>query len=124
MSKTDELLAVLDVPEEEQRKWVNKYCNKEKIDNTILIPHPELGCEDYEIEISLADLAFRLRDETDRHDWETGLFEIYEYLASKQPKKKMLYTFGFWKTAFAQPIHWISAALKAKKLAEDKNGKA
>lgn len=125
MTKIDELLAVLDMPEREQCKYFYDKIDSRCVDvENIVLIEGEGMCLEFAGEVKfnkkeMADLAFRLRDETDKHEWETGLFEIYEYLASKQPKKKMLYAFGFWKSAFAQPIHWIIASLIAKELKND-----
>lgn len=99
MSKVDELLAVLDMPTVgNQIGWCLKNAGMK-------------GTE------SLADLAFRLRDEV-------------RYLGNKKDKyffearaivcrKSSATVAGIWFSRDAQPIHWIIAALIAKELAKE-----
>ncbi|KKN71398.1 hypothetical protein LCGC14_0421200 [marine sediment metagenome] len=101
MSKTEKLLKVLDLPEEEQERWV--FENVSSYQNL---------CG----EKSLADLAFRLRDkvissENGTRKWVCGMFDVY----MKMTGSKLLN----WKWGYveAKPIHWIVAALIAKEKA-------
>ena len=59
MDKTEELLAVLDLPKEEQEKWVAAHLGYN-------ITFGGLAHE------SLADLAFRLRDEVENIPYKYG----------------------------------------------------
>ena len=86
----DELLAVLDMPEEEQEEWCR--------DKTM----------PYRWRESLADLAFRLRDEAVVNQgevaWHRAVVKVCDYMG-----KRIV-----WFKGYAQPIHWVIAALIAK----------
>jgi len=116
----EELLSVLDMSKDEQIVWTKQYCEKEKIDNTRIIPHPDLG-EDYEIEGSLADLAFRLRDEVVKdidiplEIWASALRKVFLTEFKSGSKITILSLF----INCAKPIHWIIAALIAKEKEDD-----
>lgn len=87
------LKAVLDMSEGEQWEYV-QLCFPEK---------------DW---ITLADLAFRLRDEACGYsceDYYNGLITVYNHVYAK----KYVSFYAFW-TYQAKPIHWIIAALIAK----------
>lgn len=103
MSKgIDELLAVLDMPENEQ----NKYC------------WHNLPRKSWE---SLADLAFRLRDEMWIEDaFGDALVLIYKKCSDVVANVTDCFA---WFVLNAQPIHWIIAALITKQLAKENNGK-
>ena len=108
MTKTDKLLAVLDLPEEEQVWWV--FENVSSYQNL---------CG----EKTLADLAFRLRDEwagklfSRRMSFPKGLKVVWKYKCKKHEAK---IAFDYWLCLIAQPIHWIIAALIVKELANGK----
>lgn len=97
-----ELLAVLDMSEEEQKQWLHdNFLNREYY-------YP-----------SLADLAFRLRDEAvllDNFPWACA--EVYNYAhnyklgPNEVPAPTTL--MWIWFANQARPIHWIIAALIAK----------
>ena len=93
MSKTKVYLAVLDLPEEEQERWV--FENVSSYQNL---------CG----EKSLADLAFRLRDEVIVNQgyiaWHKAEVIMCEYMG------KAIH----WFTQYGQPHHWIITALIAK----------
>lgn len=98
--KINELLAVLDLPKEEQYLWVTIWI----ADNL-----PNAFQRGERCELSLADLAFRLRDavvKKDRRDWDDAVVVVSNYC--KQP-------IFLW-PHYSQPIHWIIAALIAKEL--------
>ena len=97
----NDLLQVLDMSEEEQWKWVSKQWQKFSID-------PSWQTKEYQ-NMALADLAFRLRDETIEKDldWDDALVLVWEKLG-----RSMKYQ-AFSKY-YAQPIHWIIAASIAK----------
>ena len=98
--KTKELLAVLDLPEGEQWIWVS---------------------ENYKDKFwSLADLAFRLRDEAANMRY-SKLVSAMEKVAMKSAKALTSYDmegFNEWFAMVAKPIHWIIAALISKELAK------
>lgn len=93
MTKTEKLLAVLDLPEKEQVDY--------------------LFLHDYDLDESLADLAFRLRDEVLESEsgtlhWVMAMFDVYMKMTGS---KLLNWKWGYVK---AKPIHWIIAALIAK----------
>lgn len=97
MSKIDKLLAVLDMPEDEQDDWCRQ--------NTM----PYLWRD------SLADLAFQLRDEAVveyPQEWQEGKRIVYESFTGHKTK-----LYDMWFANVAQSIHWIVASLITKELA-------
>lgn len=86
----DELLAVLDMSEDEQWEWCVKNVKEKTIGE------------------SLADLAFRLRDEVVAECgdivWHKAVVKICDYMRMGTA----------WFKNYAKPIHWIIAALIAK----------
>lgn len=87
-----DLLKILNMSEDEQEKWL--------IEKAYKIPG-----------VSLADLAFRLRNETMKQYefWHSGEYAVQEYLIENgRPCIRIV-----WPT---KPIQWIIAALIAKKL--------
>ena len=106
--KREEILQLHTLTEEEQIEWLSE--------NMILQPRNDSGDEQFE---SLADCAFRLRDEEwgkdnedhiQRHPLLVGMEEVDRHLFGE--------TIGrggsrFWMYG-AKPIHWIQAALLAK----------
>ena len=111
--KINELLAVLDMPEAEQAVW----CEAKEHGNR------QMG-------ESLADLAFRLRDEVRKAAWgeqgkfyTKGIIQIYAKATNYPVDWSENQMYDTWFVHFAQPIHWIVAALKAKKLAKENNDK-
>ena len=117
--KIQELLSVLDMTEEEQYEWVSQYCKDNYIDNEITISHPNLGFDDYEIECSLADLAFRMRDEADKARLTLARIEVFKAIKEPVHFEEAKYL-EYWWNSYAQPIHWIIAALIAKELEKRK----
>ena len=102
-TKIDELLAVLDMPEEEQHRWL--------LDN---LEEPTLSY--FALGNSLADLAFWLRDEANKLSddaWSEGLVQVYTKCADKIVDAADCLS---WFVNNAQPIHFIIAALIAKAL--------
>lgn len=98
MSKIDELLAVLDMTKAEQYGWaVDKYPE-------YLAKYPQK---------SLADLAFRLRDEACKiscEKYHESLESVYNYHGIQ----KQCQSFYGWLMYRIEPIDWIIAALIAK----------
>jgi hypothetical protein len=103
--KIDEILKMLELPEEEQMNWLSR--------NTEISFKSHLTGEE-----SLADLAFRLRDEA----W-CGCSEgVWAAAITKVARQ----AFGDWIESveqvqsswicLTQPIHWIAAALIAQEL--------
>lgn len=68
---------------------------------------------------SLADLAFRLRDET-KFDIDKGFKIIHKHLFPTLSAKIRNRSFHRWFLTFGKPKHFICAALKAKEM-ENKN---
>jgi hypothetical protein len=99
--KIKELLKILDLPEEEQAKWLrNKFCKGR-----------------YCI-YSAAQYAFRLRDEIRKLDDDVlvaSLALIYTKCSDVVDDTNDCLLWFIWN---AQPIHWIIAALIAKELAK------
>lgn len=101
-----ELLKVLDLPEEEQWPW--------------------LWAEGIwtKAEESLADLAFRLRDEAysycNSEVWELAVTKVANRAFGDWLGYDLLNVQGTW-ICLAQPIHWIIAAVIAKGIADDKS---
>lgn len=123
MSKEiDELLAVLDMPEDEQWSWITEGDKVIKFfpDDEIFIGDPQKY---------LADLAFRLRDEADcMSHWWDGVEAVYQKAQADfieahiriAPEIAELNAALQWFTNHSQPIHWIVASLIAKELAKEK----
>lgn len=105
--KIKELLAVLDLPEDEQFLWVYEHITYEKYECH------QCGGQDTSAE-TLADLAFRLRDEVCKvscEDYYSGLEAVYNH----RHAKKYISFYAFW-TYQSKPIDMIIAALIAKEL--------
>ena len=99
-----ELLAVLGLPEEEQRKLIWDWVYNE---------YP--GWEVFEAPQSLADLAFRLRDKAGQGRFVDAIVEVFEFLFGYSDYKSVM----MWLCSQeCQPVHWIIAALIAKELAK------
>lgn len=100
--KIKDLLAVLDMPREEQQKWwEDNYGEK-------------FGCGN-----CLPDLAFRLRDEARKQD--AGEFryaceKVYDYVLP------VIGIVEGWWCYESQPIHWIISSLIAKVKDDEKEG--
>ena len=99
--RTKKLLAVLDIPEKEQRKWL-----------LLNVFHERMPRE------SNADLAFRLRDETDPVLFWNGMVQVMNKVATTG----QIYTDigvvsneGWW-WQHSKPIHWVIAALIAEEI--------
>jgi len=113
-NKIQELLAVLDLSEEKQVDWAfNEFGYdihftdyKGKLDK----------CRFPLTDTSLADLAFRLRDEVDPCFWYAASYNVAIHSGLiKDSRCKGFSVFGFYES---KPIHWIIAALIAKELAD------
>lgn len=104
--KINELLAVLDLTEEEQWKWATARANEFWPDEDIFYGYPEKY---------LADLAFRLRLKPSRkyHD---ALVKVYEHLWMHG---KVHGDYVNWLEYSITPIDRIIAALIAKELQYD-----
>lgn len=103
MSKTEELLAVLDLSEDEQFYWIDDHITLKEY----VCPHCGEQCASIE---TPADLAFRLRDkvlgnENGTIKWVAGMFDVYMKMTGS---KLLSWKWGYVK---AHPIHWIIAAL-------------
>lgn len=101
MTKIEELLAVLDMPEDKQVSWVQE---------RFAYKYPSLQKGD------LADLAFRLRDEVFELEnggniWAEGYLVVVKKV---KPSTVELSSSVEWWNCCAKPIHWIIAALIAK----------
>lgn len=75
---------------------------------------------------SLADLAFRLRDEVVDDEscswdcWKKALKAVYQ----KAKSKEVLDYLWDWWVDLSQPIHWIVASLIAKELSNETNNRS
>lgn len=106
MSKIEELLSVLDMPEDEQKKWVdnNNLCKEYKIRHGTAV-----------IVESLADVAFRLRDKTIAQHGINIWLQSQNHVRVQCAKNTY---YESWWDIFAQPIHFIIAAKIAEVLGE------
>lgn len=101
-----ELLAVLDMSEEGQWRWLTDP------DREDFWPHISIFIE--RREWYLADLAFRLRDEVKyihRCSFVRAVLLVFSHYFKKKPQDDTLWR---WFSREANPIHWIIAALIAK----------
>jgi hypothetical protein len=103
--KIKELLAVLDLPIKSQRKWVAKWAS-----NNLPRTHGVITS------LSLADLAFRLRDEAAERPI---LFKQAREIVVTRKMEAMRPYADSWFIEAATPIRWIIAALIAKELANE-----
>ena len=91
------LLAVLDMPDSQQRLWLFTHIGKDTSDDR-----------------DLSDLAFRLRDEVcGRDSFMTGMAQVYNKCSDVFDDAVDCF---LWFIVNAQPIHWIIASLIAKEL--------
>jgi len=137
----DKLLAVLDMNEEEQRQEIGRnygtsyHCGKRDKwmgNDWTVVPCSKcgkqweawterkkdksrcLGSSPYKG--SLADLAFRLRDEAGQGHFVNGITNVFEHLYGYSDYKSVV----MWMCSEeCKSIHWIIAALIAKQLAKD-----
>lgn len=112
MSEIDKLLAVLDMPEDEQIKFLENY--------------PD---ECFLADETFADLAFRLRDEARKENleaWNGAIHIVASYINESPMPQDNYATSVEWQWAqhiilnqneYSLAIIWIIAALIAKKLA-------
>lgn len=126
MSKIDELLAVLDLPEEEQSVWLfdrfaTSFMKKmQEVGDRLKWEENEWRSTKQDaMSNQVADLAFRLRDEIG----EGRMFDdlnceeaVYKYRVKENYRPEM---FTSWWICHSKPIHWIIAALIAKELAKE-----
>ena len=99
-TKIQRLLAILDMTEDEQFWDIQKYLSKDL-------------AELYDTqEISLADLAFRFRDEAVKENSRDFHDAIYEVMMKVEGGDK--WATAFWGECIAKPIHWIIAVLITK----------
>ena len=96
---TDELLKVLDMTARQQAEWVCFYT-------------------DIHTGESLADLAFRMRDEVDVVNLHDALVKVHDYCDRGADRMYVNNYNGAinWFIHLAPPIHWIIAALLAKEM--------
>ena len=104
---TVDIKVVLAMSEEEQYGWVcAKLCNKRDY-KTI--------CDLSSCKLSLADLAFQLRDEAvekDAFEWMKACESIFEIACPKSQWSN----YDIWWQDYSQPIHWILTAMLAKEM--------
>lgn len=126
--KIKELLSVLDMPEEEQWKWLNdNFPDDDALHFCSGTPVCLVG------EQELAFLAFRLRDEVwDTEGWTKAKEIIWLHCRKEAAKAKELFEsvddgdeplwrrINGWFVNVAKPIHFIIAALIAKELGNGK----
>jgi hypothetical protein len=107
----EKLLAVLDLTEEEQWRWV---VSNQKEYGYKLNVIGGASCQ-----MSLADLAFKLKNEAGK-DFIFGLVQVFQYL-TKRPKN--IIPSPAEQIEKSQPIHWIIAARIAKLMANEEKSK-
>ena len=112
-----EVLAMLNMAEAEQWEFLIS-CPKiqEMCGNQL-----DAYCQPKYKRKTLADLAFRMRDETvslPDYQWAKATKYVYEYILSDAATNYYLAASFF--ADKAQPIHWIAAALIAQILAKEK----
>lgn len=103
MTKTEELLKVLDLPKGEQQIWWENQTGLGSI-----------------IECSIPKAAFRLRDEVINNDlknetdnWCESSYEVFLYVIGEENERDEP-GLDTWFTMYSKPIHWIIAVLIAK----------
>jgi hypothetical protein len=107
-----ELLKVLNMTEEQQYNWLWKHSTTFGFDLKWIdfnVPSAYDHSVKKEITKSLADLAFRLRDEAVKRDkigWGRGVLKVNIKCADSKG-------YECWWQNHSQPIHWIIAALIA-----------
>lgn len=106
------LLAVLKLKEDEQYRW----CEKQGLFNFRKPPNEvECSCKAFlSISESLADLAFRLRNEAKPLNYHKAIMEVYRYRCKHDKKTPPQITFGHWLVEYITAIDMIIAALIAK----------
>lgn len=115
--KIDELLAVLDMSEEEQLAFLNDYPNKTIDGHKVMVRGNWRLTKKH-----LPALAFRLRDETIAKDdespvdcwWCEASYEVYLYIIGEGNEMDAKEGLDTWFSMRAQPIHFIIASLIAK----------
>ncbi len=108
--KIKELLAVLDMLEVEQYCWL---CDHRPEYGYVITAYPENP------DMVLADLAFRLRDEVmnfNKGAWYDATEQVWRECHNYREYR------NFWVDR-SKPIHWIIAALIAKELSKNTDGK-
>ena len=108
------LLKILDMSEAEQIHTL--WNSKNQYLDIIIRTKLEFG------HISLADLAFRLRNEVIEEDdkseidcwWCEASYEVYLYVIGEENEMEAKEGLDTWFTMRAKPIHWIITALIAK----------
>ena len=118
-----ELLKVLDLPEEEQNLWLVRQgllfegCSEENLD------YAEQHQDQINRDMLKADAAFRLRRERKcMEHWWVGVLAVYRYVKADfikvhrklTPEVEDLGAAMQWFGNFAEPIHFIGATLIAK----------
>lgn len=113
MNEIDKLLEVLDVDEVSQKIWL-------AAQNIIKNSEGEKG--EVVLDESLADLAFRLREEIDIDMFWVGMIQVMNKAATKKqiyPDVGLVETNADWWWKYAQPVHWIISSLIAKQLSKE-----
>jgi hypothetical protein len=106
--KIKELLSILDLTGDEQETWVYKNILKYEAGG---LGHNYKGFPIH----TLADLAFRMRDETVKSYWGSARVRVFRAIKDVAHFGAAKYLEQWW-DRYAQPIHWIIAALIAKEM--------
>ena len=97
----DEILKLHELSDDEQKAKLKK-------DSTLKITGMSDGhFTAYRLE-SLADCAFRLRDESNLYRFDDAFYEIGKLIVGEDNEQSEIWEY------IAKPIHWIQAALLAK----------
>lgn len=102
----EEILKLHTLSEEEQLLWLA--VNEILIKTQHMCHYINTKSDSYYLHESLADCAFRMRDETSIGDWVEAGRELHRHIPTYQMQVQSFLRFK------AQPIHWIQAALLAK----------
>lgn len=127
MATEKELLDVLDMSEDEQETWIGQYAFAHKKESQALLDFETSDKEynnsygDIGLPMSLADLAFRLRDEAGEVALMKGQKQVYiavhykeEFWKNYSETTSYAETERWFGSKEARPIRWIIAALIAK----------
>lgn len=114
----NKLLKVLDMTEGEQHQAICKYAWHHRKESSILADYHREHKGGY-METSLADLAFRLRDEAvENREFMWACAKVYnkawKYKLEPHEVDAPTIAMWVWFANHAKPIHWIIAALIAK----------
>lgn len=111
----DQLLAVLDMTEDEQLQWL---IDNKITDGSLAVSQVTGKIVPHWIRIELADLAFRLRDDADKIKYGQAIVVVQNELVRLGKlsiyHQKEIATNEYKWIFESKPIHWVIASLIAK----------